>query len=90
MDRRNSKSENNWGTSRVRNTVGGRRAAIRVLTDNFTGMVVVYEQEPAPGEAGPRRLVFESSMVIIKVDAYPEHWRRMGDEALLALRYPHS
>ena len=89
MERR-SKSDNFLGTSKVRSTVGGRRAAMRVLTDNLTGMVVVYEQEPAGPEAGPRRLIFESSMVIIKVDAYPEHWRRMSDEALLALRYPHS
>jgi hypothetical protein len=89
MDRR-SNSDNFWGSAQVRNTVGGRRAAMRVLTDNLTGMVVVYEQEATGPEAGPRRLVFESSMVIIKVDAYPEHWRRMSDEALLALRYPHS
>ena len=86
MDRR---SNSNWGTAQVRNTVGGRRAAMRVLTDNLTGMVVVYEQESGI-DSGPRRLVFESSMVIIKVDAYPEHWRRMSDEALLALRYPKS
>ena len=89
MDRR-SKSDNNWGTAQVRSTVGGRRAAMRVLTDSFTGLVIVYEQETPGNEAGPRRLVFESQMVIIKVDAYPEHWRRMSDEALLALRYPHS
>ena len=88
MDRRSSSS--NWGTAEVRNTVGGRRAAIRVLTDSLTGMVVVYEQETTGPDAGPRRLVFESAMVIIKVDAYPEHWRRMSDEALLALRYPRS
>ena len=88
MNRR-SNTENFWGTSKVRNTVGGRRAAIRVLMDNFTGMVVAYEQE-ATGPDGPRRLVFESAAVIIKVDNYPEHWRRMGDEALLALRYPNS
>lgn len=87
MDRR---SNSNWGTAQVRNTVGGRRAAIRVLTDSLTGMVIVYEQETPGVEAAPRRLVFESAMVIIKVDAYPEHWRRMSDEALLALRYPHS
>ena len=89
MNRRNS-TENFWGTSKVRNTVGGRRAAMRVLTDNFTGMVVVYEQESTGVDSGPRRLVFESAMVIIKIDDYPEHWRRMGDEALLALRYPNS
>jgi len=88
MDRRSSSS--NWGTAEVRNTVGGRRAAIRVLTGSLTGMVVVYEQETTGVDAGPRRLVFESAMVIIKVDAYPEHWRRMSDEALLALRYPRS
>jgi hypothetical protein len=87
MDRRSS---DNWGTAQVRNTVGGRRAAMRVLMDKLTGMVVVYEQETSGIEAGPRRLVFESPMVIIKVDEYPEHWRRMSDEALLALRYPHS
>jgi hypothetical protein len=88
MDRRSS--TDNWGTSKVRNTVGGRRAAIRVLMDSLNGMVVVYEQEATAYESGPRTLVFESATGIIRLDAYPEHWRRMGDEALLALRYPHS
>ena len=54
MERRRS-TENFWGTSKVRNTVGGRRAAMRVLMDNFTGMVVVYEQETTGADAGPRR-----------------------------------
>jgi hypothetical protein len=88
MDRRSN--SDGLGTSKIRSTVNGRRAAMRVLPDNLTGMVVVYEQETSGPDAGPRRLVFESSMVIIKVDAYPEHWRRMSDEALLALRYPRS
>ena len=35
MDRR-SNSDNNWGTSKVRNTVGGRRAAMRVRSGTAT------------------------------------------------------
>jgi hypothetical protein len=89
MNRRSN--ANNWGTAKVRNTVGGRRAAIRVVMDNLNGMIVVYEHETAPVEGSPRNLVFESTAGgVIRLDVYPEHWRRMSDEALLALRYPHA
>ena len=88
MNRRSS--ENFWGTAKVRNTVGGRRAAMRVLMDNLNGMVVVYEHETSSVEEGPRNLVFESTTGVTRLDVYPEHWRRMSDEALLALRYPHA
>ena len=83
-------SKDNWGTAQVRNTIGGRRAAMRVLIDRLNGMIVVYEQEAAGIEGGPRNLVFESMSGVIKLDEFPENWRRLGDEALLALRYPHS
>ena len=88
MIRRDSKDF--WGTAKVRNTIGGRRAAMRVLMDNLNGMVVVYEQEASSVDDGPRNLVFESTTGVTRLDAYPEHWRRMSDEALLALRVPHS
>ncbi len=88
MIRRGSKD--NLGTSKVRNTIGGRRAAMRVLIDRLNGMVVVYEQEATTVEDGPRSLVFETMSGVVKLDEFPENWRRMGDEALLALRYPHS
>lgn len=88
MDRRDSKD--NWGTSRVRSTIGGRRAAMRVVMDRLNGMVVVYEQDSTPLEAGPRTLVFESPSGTHRLGKFPEDWRRMSDDALLALRVPHS
>jgi hypothetical protein len=87
--RRDSK-DNFWGTAKVRNTIGGRRAAMRVLIDRLNGMIVVYEQEASGVEGAPRNLVFESMTGVFKLEEFPEHWRGMGDEALLALRYPHS
>jgi hypothetical protein len=83
-------SKDNWGSATARNTVGGRRAAMRVVMDRLNGMVIVYEQEMTNFEAGPRNLVFESTTGVIRLDKYPEDWRRMGDDSLLALRYPHA
>ena len=83
-------SKDNWGTSKVRTTVGGRRAAMRVVMDRLNGMVIVYEQDATTIEGGPRNLVFESTSGVIRLDEFPADWRRMGDDALLALRYPHS
>ena len=83
-------SKDNWGTAKARSTVGGRRAAMRVVMDRLNGMVIVYEQDATSIEGGPRNLVFESTSGVIRLDQFPEEWRRMSDDALLALRYPHS
>jgi len=83
-------SKDNWGSSQVRSTIGGRRAAMRVVMDRLNGMVIVYEQDATTVEGGPRNLVFESPSGVIRLDSYPEEWRRMSDDALLALRYPNS
>lgn len=83
-------SKDNWGTARVRNTIGGRRAAMRVVVDRLNGMVVVYEQDATSMEDGPRILVFESPSGVLRLDRFPEDWRRMSDEALLALRIPRA
>jgi hypothetical protein len=63
---------------------------MRVVMDRLNGMVIVYEQDATSIEGGPRNLVFESTSGVIRLDQYPDEWRRMGDDALLALRYPHS
>jgi hypothetical protein len=83
-------SKDNWGRAKARSTVGGRRAAMRVVMDRLNGMVIVYEQDTTTMPDGPRQLVFEATTGVIRLDAYPEEWRRMADDALLALRYPHS
>jgi hypothetical protein len=83
VQRRDSKDD--WGTAKARNTIGGRRAAMRVVMDRLAGMVVVYEQEAS---VGPTQLVFESPKAVIRLDTYPDDWRRMSDETLLALRFP--
>lgn len=83
-------SKDNWGTARERTTIGGRRAAMRVVMDRLNGMVIVYEQDMTNIPGGPRVLVFESTSGAVRLDAYPEDWRRMSEDALLALRYPHS
>lgn len=83
-------SKDNWGTSQARSTIGGRRAAMRVLMDSLNGMIVIYEQDSTSLESGPRTLVFESTSGTIRLEQFPEEWRRMSDDALLALRVPHS
>jgi len=83
-------SSDNWGTSRQRSTIGGRRAAMRVIMDRLNGMVVVYEQDAGPEEPGPRTLVFEAQTGTTRLASFPEDWRRMSEEQLLALRYPHA
>jgi hypothetical protein len=63
---------------------------MRVVMDRLNGMVVVYEADATALEAGPRTLVFESPAGVSRLEQFPEEWRRMSDEALLALRVPHS
>ena len=83
-------SKDNWGSAKARSTIGGRRAAMRVVMDRLNGMIIVYEQDTTTIPDGPRQLVFESTSGTTRLDAFPEDWRRMSDDALLALRYPHS
>lgn len=83
-------SKDNWGTAKARNTIGGRRAAMRVVIDRLNGMIVVYEQDATSLEAGPRTLIFESTSGVIRLERFPQDWRRMSDDALLALRIPHA
>lgn len=83
-------SKDAWGTSKVRNTIGGRRAAMRIVLDRRNGMVVVYEQEVTTLDSGPRQLVFEAQGSTVRLEEFPEDWRRLDDDALLALRFPHS
>ena len=89
MHRRDS-SGDHWGTSRQRSTINGRRAAMRVLNDRLNGMVIVYERDAVIGEKGPRTLIFETHTSVMPLEEFPPEWRRMSEEALLALRYPHS
>ena len=63
---------------------------MRVVMDRLNGMVIVYEQDATTVEGGPRNLVFEAPSGVIRLDSFPEDWRRLTDDALLALRYPHS
>ena len=83
-------SKDNWGTAKARATIGGRRAAMRVVMDSLNGMIVIYEQDATALEPGPRTLVFESTTGTIRLERFPEDWRRMSDDALLALRVPRS
>ena len=82
MQRRDSGS--NWGKPKSRETVGGRRAAMRVVQVG-SRMVVVYEQDPIAADSGPRTLVFESGDSIVRLTAFPADWRKMRDEDLLGL-----
>ena len=82
MQRRDSGSD--WGKPKSRETIGGRRAAMRVVQAGAR-MVVVYEQDPIATDPGPRALVFESGDSIVRLSEYPADWRKMKDVDLLAL-----
>ena len=85
MQRRDS--GNDWGKPKSRETIGGRRAAMRVVQVGAR-MVIVYEQDPTASDSGPRTLVFESGDSIVRLEEYPAEWRKMADSDLLAL--PHG
>jgi hypothetical protein len=82
MQRRDS--GNSWGKPKTRDTIGGRRATMRVVQAGIR-MIVIYEQDPGPDDSGPRTLVYESGDSITRLTRFPEDWRRMTDDELLAL-----
>ena len=63
---------------------GSRRCAMRVIQSGRE-LVAVYEQDPVDVRS-PRLLVFETPGSSVCLDAYPQDWNRMADDALLALR----
>jgi hypothetical protein len=81
VQRRDSGS---WGKPKSRETIGGRRAAMRVVQAGMR-MVVVYEQEPAANDPESRALVFEAPDSIVRLTQFPADWRKLKDEELLAL-----
>ena len=80
MQRRDSGS---WGKPKSRETIGGRRAAMRVVQAGMR-MVIVYEHEPT-ANASARTLVFEAPDSIVRLTNYPADWRKLKDDELLAL-----
>jgi hypothetical protein len=80
MQKRDSGS---WGKPKSRETIGGRRAAMRVLQAGMR-MVIVYEQEPSATDQ-TRALVFESGDSIVRLTQYPADWRKLPDDQLLTL-----
>jgi hypothetical protein len=81
MQKRDSGS---WGKPKSRETIGGRRAAMRVVQAG-SRMMIVYEQLLTASEDGPRMLVFESGDSIVRLTQYPAEWRKLPDDQLLAL-----
>jgi hypothetical protein len=81
VQRRDSGS---WGKPKSRETIGGRRAAMRVVQAGMR-MIVVYEQEPMAGADGSPTLVFEAPDSIVRLTQFPADWRKLKDDELLAL-----
>ncbi|MEK7401871.1 MAG: hypothetical protein AABZ80_05855 [Gemmatimonadota bacterium] len=59
---------------------------MRIMQRKSVGMVAVFEQDPASGDAGARVLVFESPTFTTRVVNYPAEWQRMTDDELSQLR----
>jgi hypothetical protein len=74
--------------SATRASVGNRRTAMKVLHRKSQGMVLVYELEPTVVNAGPRLLVFESVKTVKQLERYPDDWRKLSDDELIALSRP--
>lgn len=69
----------------TRASVGNRRTAMKVLQRKSQGVVLVYELEPMIVNAGPRLLVFESVKTTRQVEQFPDDWRRLSDDDLIAI-----
>jgi hypothetical protein len=80
----------NRSSTPARASAANRRCAMRVVHDKDQGMVVVYELSPTVADSGPRSLVFETNGATSRVEQYPEFWRLLGDDELLALRTKQS
>jgi hypothetical protein len=70
-------------------SLGGQRAAMRMVKDETDGVVLVYELEPSKTNPEPPALVFESRRECSRLLQYPAEWRRLTPEQLLALRPGH-
>ena len=75
-------------SSATRASVGNRRTAMKVLHRKSQGMVLVYELEPTIVNAGPRLLVFESVKATKQLEKFPDDWRKLSDDDLIALSRP--
>jgi hypothetical protein len=71
-------------------SLGGQRAAMRMVKDERDGVVLVYELEPSKTNPQPPALVFESRRESLRLSQFPTDWRRLTPEQLLALRNDHS
>jgi hypothetical protein len=71
--------------STTRASVGNRRTAMKVLQRKSQGVVLVYELEPMVVNTGPRLLVFESVKSVNQVETFPDDWRRLSDDDLIAI-----
>jgi len=49
-------------------------------------MVLVYELVGPPTDIEPPTLVFEWGKSSVRLTRYPEYWRKLRDDELLALR----
>ncbi len=59
---------------------------MRLIRDRVQGMVLVYELVGPPTDIEPPTLVFEWGKSSVLLTHYPEHWRKLRDDELLALR----
>lgn len=69
----------------TRASVGNRRTAMKVLQRKSQGVVLVYELEPMVVNAGPRLLVFETVKATKQTEEFPDDWRRLSDDDLIAI-----
>jgi len=58
---------------------------MRMVRTPVHGIVLIYEADPVAGENGQRTLVFESGKTVEQLSQFPQDWRRMSDDDLLAL-----
>ena len=86
--RRDSQEVKPPAVTATRASVGNRRTAMKVLHRKSQGMVLVYELEPTIVNAGPRLLVFESVKATKQLETFPDDWRKLPDDELIALSRP--
>ena len=59
---------------------------MKVLQRKSQGVVLVYELEPMVVNGGPRLLCFETIKSVTQVEHFPDDWRRLSDDDLIAIQ----
>ena len=86
MEPRHTPSENaETHSTPSSQSIGNRRATMKMIRDAVLGMVIVYELDPARDDHATRTLVFETQGTRVRLESFPDDWRQLDNKDLIAL-----